>query len=159
MATAHLIHGFVGSGKTTYAVQLERELPALRFSIDEWIISLYGRNPPVEEFEDYYGRASDLIWEVAARVLALGHDVIMDFGFWSRASRDQARQRVCDVGAEAVLYCVTCADDVMRSRVLTRTAEMPEGTLYIDESAIASFRTQFEPLEADEAYKLVRTDS
>jgi predicted kinase len=34
MATAHLIHGFLGAGKTTLARQLERELPAIRFGAD-----------------------------------------------------------------------------------------------------------------------------
>jgi predicted kinase len=32
MATAHLIHGFLGVGKTTFARQLEGRLPAIRFS-------------------------------------------------------------------------------------------------------------------------------
>jgi tRNA uridine 5-carbamoylmethylation protein Kti12 len=42
MATAHLIHGFLGAGKTTFARQLERELRAIRFSQDEWMANLNG---------------------------------------------------------------------------------------------------------------------
>ena len=37
MATARLIHGFLGAGKIAFARQLERELPAIRFSQDEWM--------------------------------------------------------------------------------------------------------------------------
>ena len=33
MATAHLIYGYLGAGKTTFAKKLERELPAIRFSL------------------------------------------------------------------------------------------------------------------------------
>jgi predicted kinase len=35
MATAHLIHGFLGVGKTTLARRLEQMIPAIRFSHDE----------------------------------------------------------------------------------------------------------------------------
>jgi predicted kinase len=31
MPTAHLIHGYLGAGKTTFARQLERDIPAIRF--------------------------------------------------------------------------------------------------------------------------------
>lgn len=158
MATAHLIHGFVGTGKTTYATKLEYEIPALRFSIDDWIVALYGQNPPEEDFSDIYYRTSRLIWDVAVRALALGQDVIMDFGFWSRASRDDARQRVLSTGAEVILYHVTCADDIMRARVLKRTAQMPAKALYIDSEAIESFYNQLEPLDADEHHQLIQTD-
>ncbi len=155
---AHLIHGFVGSGKTTYAIQMERELPALRFSIDEWMITLYGQNPPENKFEDYHSRTADLIWSVAIRTLELGQDVVLDFGFWSRTSRDDARQRLHSRGAEAIFYCVTCTDKTMKARVLKRTAEMPDHALYINDSAIEVFRERFEPLGDDEPHRLVRTD-
>lgn len=158
MAIAYLIHGFVGVGKTTYATELEQTFPAMRFSIDDWMTALYGQNPPEEKFEDYHERTTGLIWSVAARVLELDRDVILDFGFWSRASRDEARHRIEALGAEAVLYGVACSEDVMRSRVLERTALLPEGSFYIDERAMESFRERFEPLSADEPHVLVRTD-
>jgi predicted kinase len=47
MATAHLIHGYLGAGKTTFARRLEEELPAIRFSHDEWMTNLYGDDPPI----------------------------------------------------------------------------------------------------------------
>jgi predicted kinase len=158
VAIAHLIHGFVGTGKTTYAIKLEKEIPALRFSIDEWVIALYGQNPSKESFEDCYSKVEDLIWQVASRSLLLGQDVVMDFGFWSRASRDAARQRIRAAGAESILYCVSCADDTMRERVRRRTDAMPGHALYIDDSAIREFSQRFEPLGNDECYRLVRTD-
>jgi predicted kinase len=40
MPTAHLIHGFLGVGKTTLARQLEQKIPAIRFSHDEWMTRL-----------------------------------------------------------------------------------------------------------------------
>lgn len=158
MPVAHLIHGFVGSGKTTYATKLERELPALRFSVDDWLTRLYGQNPSSEKFEDYYSRATSLIWQVATQALSLGHDVILDFGFWSRSSRDDARQRIQKVGAKAVLHYVTCSEETMRTRALSRTAQMPKGALYIDDNALNEFRNRFESPDIDEPHITVRTD-
>ncbi|MGB3294334.1 MAG: ATP-binding protein [Phormidesmis sp.] len=158
MTTAHLIHGFVGAGKTTYAAKLEQDLSAFRFSIDEWMIALYGQNPPAEKFEEYHSRTTDLVWNVASRALELDQPIILDFGFWSRASRDDARRRIQSLGAKTILYRVTCAEDTMRSRVLARTTRSLERALYIDENAIESFRKRFEPLGVDEPHTLVRTD-
>lgn len=159
MAVAHLIHGFVGSGKTTYATKLERELPALRFSIDEWITQLYGQNPPGEKFDEYHRRVTSLIWQVATQALRLDQDVILDFGFWSRSSRDDARDRTREVGAESILHSVVCSNDVMKARTLARTAKMPEGSLYIDETMLEELRVRFEPVSTDEPHIVVRTDN
>ena len=158
VATAHLIHGFIGSGKTTYATQLEKDLPALRFSIDEWLIALYGQDPPESDFEKCYNRTADLIWNVATRALELDQDVILDFGFWSRESRDDARERLSRVDTEFIFYNVICANEVMEARALSRTAAMPKHALYINKQAIDSLRKGFEPLAFDESYKVVRTD-
>ncbi|NJC23977.1 putative kinase [Arthrobacter pigmenti] len=41
----HLLCGLNGAGKTTYARQLEHELPAVRFSLDEWMLHLFPELP------------------------------------------------------------------------------------------------------------------
>ena len=61
MATLHLLHGPVGSGKTTFARQLERKIRAVRFTPDEWMIRLYGDRPPVETFQETLDRLYELI--------------------------------------------------------------------------------------------------
>lgn len=48
----HLICGFIGFGKTTYAKRLEQELPAVRFTHDEIMCARYGRSP--EDFPEKY---------------------------------------------------------------------------------------------------------
>jgi len=42
MPTPHLICGLPGPGKTTLARQLERHLPALRLTPDEWMARIVG---------------------------------------------------------------------------------------------------------------------
>ena len=157
MPTIHLMHGFVGSGKTSYAKRLERELGAFRFTHDEWMVKLYGVDPPQEKFAEYWKRVEELIWEVAARALSLGNDVILDFGFWTRASRDDARQRAKDLGADVKIYSFSCPEELMRARVQQRTAELPEGNLWINDAAFEEFKSRFQPLQDDEEHVVVAT--
>jgi predicted kinase len=99
MATAHLIHGYLGAGKTTFARRLEKDLPAVRFTHDEWMARLYGDDPPVDEFPAVYGRVSEQIDKLWPRCLELGLDVVLDLNFWSRRQRDETRAAALALGA------------------------------------------------------------
>jgi len=148
--TAHLLHGFAGAGKTTFARRLEQQRSAVRFTHDEWKHKLYGENPTGAECADLFARVDGLIWQHALRLLDLGVDVILDHGFWSRQSRDQARWRVGDLGAQAVLYRIQCSQDEMERRVSRRTKDVPCDSLWINQAAVDEFKTRFEPLGSDE---------
>lgn len=152
MATLHLLHGSVGSGKTTFARQLERQIRAVRFTPDEWMTRLYGDRPPVETIQETLDRLYELIWEHAGRVLRTGTDVILDCGFWTRASRDEARRRAAAFGASCRFYVINCPADVARQRVLRRTAELPAGAFWINEPAIDVLNGRVEPLGPDEEF-------
>ncbi len=155
MATLHLLHGAVGSGKTTFARKLEREIRAVRFTPDEWMIGLFGDRPPVETFQQRLDRLYELIWEHAGRVLQTGTDVIMDGGFWTRAARDEARRRAAALGAECRFYVLRCPPETARQRVLRRTAALPPGAFWINEPAIDELNRRVEPLGPDEDHVAV----
>ncbi len=149
-----MIYGFVGAGKTTFAKSLEQTLPAVRFSHDEWMNKLYGENPPLEHFTTYYKKVQDLIWTYAERLLELNQDVILDFGFWSRASRDEARAKAKAVGATTKLYFLDAPEHVLKERVRKRNENL-QGSLYVDDHAFELFKTRFELLREDEEYVLI----
>jgi predicted kinase len=154
MPTLHMIHGFVGAGKTTFAKRLEQTLPAVRFTHDEWLNKLYGDNPPLEHFANYYKRVEELIWIYASRLLELKQDVSLDAGFWGRASRDEARAKAKTMGAETKLYFLDVPEEVMLERVRKRNENL-EGSLYIDDYAFELFKTRFEALGDDEDHILI----
>jgi hypothetical protein len=67
---------------------LSRGLTAIRFSHDEWMARLYGDDPPVEHFPEFFRRVSDQIEDVWPRYLELASMWCSDLGFWTRQQRD-----------------------------------------------------------------------
>ena len=151
MASAHLIHGFLGVGKTTLARQLERSIPAIRFSHDEWMTRLYGDDPPVEHFAELYRRVCQQVEEVWPRCLELGLNVVLDFGFWTRQERDVVRARIAAMGAQACLYRLTYSEIESWRRIDKRNTDL-QGSLYIARNTFELLKSRFEPLGDDEKY-------
>ena len=154
---AHLVHGYLGAGKTTVAKRLAIELGAVRYSPDEWMVKLYGDDPPADRFAEYLTRVFDVINTQWPSILACGVDVILDFGFWTRESRDSARRRAAEVNAATTLYWVRCAEEVARARCNARNQDL-QGSLYIADNTFEVLKGRFEPLEPDEQFVLVNTD-
>jgi len=148
MPVVHLVHGFVASGKTTFARQLARRENAFLLSIDEWYLDLF-----VDEPTHHIDLAA---WERLKRRLEtlwidlVRHDasVILDWGFWRRADRDNARAMAREVRPDVRLYEVVCSEDVARRRCLDRSGQ--RGTFIIDGSGFDEMRQRFEPLADDE---------
>jgi len=156
MPILHVMHGFIGSGKTTFSKKLEEETGAIRFNNDEWMRHLYGENPPKELYQEYYNRIDKLMMELTVKLLKANQDVILDIGFWKRASRNFIRGFAKEHGAILKLYRISCPDEIALKRVLKRSEELPEGTVYIDENAFFELKKNFEPLEPDEKFIEVR---
>jgi predicted kinase len=149
MATAHLIHGFLGAGKTTFARRLESDLPAMRFSHDEWMTRLYGQDPAADEFPILVDRVSEQIGLLWPRCLELGVDVVLDFGFWSRKQRDETRATAFALGAGTRLYRLTCTEEEAWQRIEHRNRNL-DGSLFVSRNTFAVLKGRFEPLADEE---------
>jgi predicted kinase len=85
----HLMQGFVGSGKSTRAKRIEQQTGTVRFAPDEWMARLFGPNPPADKFANHLAAIFELAQPLWMAVAKAGADVILDFGFWTRASRQE----------------------------------------------------------------------
>ena len=154
MGTVHLVHGYLCCGKTTFAKDLEEHCGGVRFSLDEWLIRLSG--DVVHLDEELFERAYALITELWPRLVARGVDVVLDFGFWRRVRRDEARALAEGLGAVARLYWVRCPHEVARARCRERNLRLA-GDYLIDDEAFDRLRERFEPLQPDENFELIET--
>ncbi|WP_196257895.1 AAA family ATPase [Pelagibacterium limicola] len=146
---AFLLHGFLGAGKTTFAKRLEMDQDAVRFTHDEWMARLYGDDPPAELFQAYARRVSEVMEETWIRCLQLGTNVVLDFGFWSRAERRRVRAVAASHGAVAILYRLNCSEDVAWARIAERNKRLA-GNLYVAPNTFQVLKARFEPLHEDE---------
>ena len=149
MATIHLICGFMGFGKTTFAKELARKLPAVRLTHDEFMVDLYGRNMTDAEFHARYAKVDDILWKLAEQILNTGTDVIMDYGFWRKETRRQVQQKALKLTKNIVWHQLVCDVNIAKARVLKRTDEKPE-ELFIDEACFDEKLKQYEPITANE---------
>jgi predicted kinase len=90
------------------------------------------------------------LWDLAARLLTLGVDVILDFGFWSRSEREEFRSRAAQLGAGSEIHFTYVPKEELLTRLAARNADLPPGTFHIEEARLKLWSTVFEPPAQDE---------
>lgn len=147
---AHIIIGFIGSGKTTFAKKLEKETGAIRFTKDEWVVRVFGNTPPRDTFKEYDTNMASLATDMALKCLQAGIDVIIDEGFWTKDHRKQIKEKVEKAGASPKLYYVDVPFEIMKSRTLQRSKNPPIDSYVIDEEAFNGYWKFFQPPDKEE---------
>lgn len=148
-ATLTLLCGLPGSGKTTYARQLEG-YGVIRLSSDDWMVPLFGHHLPREVFDERLAAVRHLQWDLTAKLLKAGVEVVLDDGFWTRTERQKYRAQAEAMGAEVQLIYFDVPVEELRRRLTERNRNLTPGTFYIDDTALNLFITKFEVPEADE---------
>lgn len=150
MPIVHIICGPVGAGKTTLARQLAHAEGAVRFSLDEWVMELFGREAPqpldLDWWVDHCDRCSKRIWSVCTALLARGVDVVLDCGFSGFAQREEYRAFALKVGATVHLHVVDADPPLRRARVQARNREQRETfALHVTDDMFETSEPWWEP--------------
>lgn len=152
----HLMVGLPCSGKTTAARTLEAEHAVLRLTTDEWHVRLFGDDFAEADDLDHtrhnqrHQVLEALLWDVAERALRLGVNVILDFGFWTRAEREDFRERAKRLGVGFRIHFTDAPEHVLLERLAARNANLPPGTFHIAESELRGWTSLFERPTAEE---------
>ncbi len=138
------------AGKTTLAKILEKELPALRLTPDEWNTRLFGQDVEEKEHDERHFLIEAMLWEIAARALELGVNVILDYGFWAKVEREDYRGRARQIGAGSEIHFVDAPEAVLFERLAARNIQLPPGAAYIPEAKLNEWIPIFQPPSPDE---------
>ena len=148
-----VLRGNSGSGKTTIAKRLEKELPAVRFTHDEIMLERFGRNP--DDFQAKYKLVDEDIRKRAEQAILQGQNVIMDYGFWNRETRKEYWEWAKTLTVDVFFEAVECDVELAKKRALKRSSENSQ-ELFIDEACFDALLQEFEPISDNEKIKVNR---
>jgi predicted kinase len=145
-ATLHILCGLPCSGKTLLANRLETTLPALNLCSDTWMSRIVadGYNHSARH------QVEAIQLELATRALQLGVSVILQWGFWHRADREEACAAAASVGARAQIHFLDVPLEELVRRLLVRNADLPPNTFHVAPQDLVSWAGEFEPPTTEE---------
>ncbi len=146
---AYMLYGFVCSGKTNYAKKIERDEGAVRFSPDEWMVKLFGVDPPADKSSEHYDTVLGIMEGYWTQLIRMNNDVILDFGFWNRSYRDAVRKQVKECGGIPKLLSFSIPEDLAWKRCEKRNQHL-RGEFLIIKDTFLLLRELFHPLGDDE---------
>ena len=148
MATIILLCGLPGSGKTTLAQRIGHERPALRLGEDDWMVQLFGSTTGHGEAQR--DAIKQVQWQIAVQVAQLGRDVVLDWGFWSRAEREDYRARAAALGLRTELRFLDVPLAELIHRLEWRIRDLRPTSFPVSETELRQWWETFEPPTADE---------
>src|ERR1044072_4947962 len=110
MALLHLISALPGAGQSTYAQQLQLRTAAVVFTLDRFLITMFGRyKVPDVGGEEHVRRVlacREVIRMFAEKLLVHGTDVILDDGYFLREHRRKVIDAALTLGAAAKIHFI-----------------------------------------------------
>ena len=91
-----------------------------------------------------------IMWDIAKYVLCIGGDVILDYGCWGRAERDDYRNRAKELGVDFKLHYMDVPILELYRRLDERNHNPPEDAFRIPKTEMDRYITIFQPPDSDE---------
>ena len=149
MADVSLICGKICCGKSTFARKLAREKNAVILSCDE-IMTLFPEPEGDEAYAAVYQKVKNCLLNKAAEIAACGTNVILDWGFWQKADRQENADFFARLGIPVQWYYLEVPEAEWRQRIARRNAVPGPSDYYVDEGLLQKCIRLFETPDAEE---------
>ena len=159
-AKAILLCGRIASGKTVYAQHICKEENAVLLSVDEITIGILGGDLG-EKHDEIAQRTQKYLFGKSLEILSGGASILLDWGFWTREKRREAREFYESRGIPCEFHYLDTPDEVWEKNIKTRNQAVLQGktdAYYVDEGLRRKLEAAFEipePQEIDVWYKNV----
>jgi predicted kinase len=128
MSKVILICGKMCSGKTTYAKSLIKMNSAVLLSCDELTTLFFGPDGGAEHYV-ILDKTQKYLFNKSLEIIESGIDVIMDWGFWKRAERQEAVMFYDKNNIAFEWHYVDAPNDVLVRNLNKRNREIETGQL------------------------------
>ena len=152
MAKAILLCGKIASGKSVYAKALCARENAVLLSVDELVLSILGSELG-EKHDEITGRVQEYLFAKSLDIIRAGSNVLLDWGFWTKARRSEARAYYESRGIACEFHYIDVPDEVWRRNIEIRNRAVLAGetdAYYMDEGLMAKLESLFEAPERAE---------
>ena len=146
--------GQICCGKSTYAKKLKDENNVVILSIDELTLTMFPDGAG-EMHDTYVRRTEKYLLELSIQILNAGIDVILDWGLWTKATRNRIREFYASHGdIKTELHYLKVSPEVWKERIGKRNLS-DEAAYYVDEGLLEKATSLFEEPSEEEVDVLV----
>lgn len=152
MADVILICGMICSGKSHYARKLAKERNAVILSCDEISADIF-HHAEGERFDDVTADIKRYLHKIAARIAGTGGNVILDWGFWTRAERREVSEYYTVLGIPFEWHYIDISETEWRCNIGLRNKAVSAGKtsdFFVDDGLVTKFLSRFEIPEREE---------
>ena len=123
MAEVIMTCGKICSGKSTYAQKLAAERNAVILSVEEITLELFPEGAG-EMLDTYVERAERCLYRKSLEILRTGTNVVLDWGLWTRAEREYARNFYNSRNIANEIHYLQISDELWQERINTRNEQI-----------------------------------
>ncbi|MFJ9446271.1 AAA family ATPase [Kitasatospora sp. NPDC101235] len=138
--------GLSGSGKSTYAKALEGR-GYTRLSIDEVVWARIGRDAAdldPAEYERLKSAIEQELWGELIRLMEAKLPVVIDYSFWSRATRDRYKAAIETHGCRWELIHLKTDLETLRRRLASRNQRNDANSVTVSDELLERYFANFE---------------
>lgn len=152
MAKVMLLCGKIASGKSFYARELVERERAVLLSVDELVLSILSGDLG-EEHDAVTRRVQAYLFDKSLEIIKAGANVLLDWGFWTKARREEARAFYRRHGIASEFHYIDVPDDVWHRNIEKRNQAVLDGksdAYFVDDGLMQKLQSLFEAPSRDE---------